>query len=148
MNHDYCAENPPITDYCANPTLTDYGPDAHESHYPLQLCEGDCDYNSNCEAGLVCFGRNGYSPIPGCNGVGVQGYDYCAIPDITDFGPSAHISHSPLEICEGDCDYDSHCEAGLICFQRDESDGHSPIPGCNGYGYFDYDYCVLQPSAV
>jgi len=48
-------------------------------------------------------------------------------------------------LCEGDCDYDSHCDAGLICFQRD---GLSPVPGCNGNGQISYDYCVSKQTVV
>jgi hypothetical protein len=47
--------------------LVGYGaePDAH--HFPLQLCEGDCDCDHQCDEGLVCFQRDaGYGPIPSC----------------------------------------------------------------------------------
>ena len=34
------------------------------------LCEGDCDYDSDCDAGLRCFQRDGYESVPGCSGSG------------------------------------------------------------------------------
>ena len=44
--------------------------------------------------------------------------------------------------CQGDCDEDADCMAGLVCFQRE--DGES-IPGCAGGSVFDIkdkDYCT------
>ena len=41
------------------------------------LCEGDCDYDSDCKAGLRCFQRDGLAPVPGCSGDGLGGWDYC-----------------------------------------------------------------------
>ncbi|KAL7458576.1 hypothetical protein ACHAWC_010186 [Mediolabrus comicus] len=36
--------------------------------YPLGLCEGDCDSNADCAAGLKCMKRDNYEPVPGCSG--------------------------------------------------------------------------------
>ena len=44
------------------------------------LCEGDCDSDSDCKAGLRCFHRNPLRPmhpVIGCSGAGVSGMDYC-----------------------------------------------------------------------
>ena len=41
------------------------------------LCEGDCDYDSDCDVGLRCFQRDGYESVPGCSGSGQSGWDYC-----------------------------------------------------------------------
>ena len=60
-----------------NAFLKDYGLNAHVDHSPLQLCEGDCDDDSQCADGLICFQRNGFTPIPGCSGTGKEHYDYC-----------------------------------------------------------------------
>jgi len=46
---------------------------------PLGMCEGDCDYDSDCP-NLLCFQRNAYEGIPGCTGSGTSGYDYCYDP--------------------------------------------------------------------
>ena len=44
----------------------------------------------------------------------------------------------PLKLCTGDCDSDAVCEGGLKCFQRH---GYTHVPGCDGFGKEDYDYC-------
>ena len=31
-------------------------------------CEGDCDYDSDCQTGFRCFHRDGGEAIPGCTG--------------------------------------------------------------------------------
>jgi len=46
----------------------------------LGRCEGDCDSDNNCAAGLRCFQRSGLTTVPGCisGGAGdVSNYDYC-----------------------------------------------------------------------
>ena len=40
-------------------------------------CEGDCDRDSDCDWGLKCFQRDGYTPVPGCKGTGKNNWDYC-----------------------------------------------------------------------
>ena len=49
----------------------------------LQACQGDCDKDAHCAAGLICKQRNGYTAVPGCKpgGAGdVSGKDYCYDP--------------------------------------------------------------------
>ena len=49
--------------------------------------------------------------------------------------------------CEGDCDSDADCAAGLQCYQRDASS--DVPPGCQAGGSGDqgaYDYCY-DPAA-
>jgi hypothetical protein len=48
--------------------------------YPLGLCEGDCDGDSDCAAGLVCHQRSGTDPVPSCAGRGTTATDYCINP--------------------------------------------------------------------
>jgi len=112
----------------------------------LGLCEGDCDYDSDCDAGLECFERDGITNVPGCSGDGLGGYDYCFAPSPTDpllvfLGATPGVI---LGLCEGDCDDDSDCDAGLECFQRSTLEN---VPGCNGDGQSGYDYCIEVPSA-
>jgi Bacterial protein of unknown function (DUF839) len=45
--------------------------------FPLRRCEGDCDRNSDCSQGLLCFQRSALEPVPGCLGEGAYGKDYC-----------------------------------------------------------------------
>lgn len=42
-----------------------------------KACEGDCDSDKDCNTGLQCFQRNGYTIVPACSGKGANGYDYC-----------------------------------------------------------------------
>lgn len=44
----------------------------------LDLCQGDCDSDSDCAGDLVCFKRNSNSPVPGCQ---VGGF----VPSVSDF---------------------------------------------------------------
>uniref|UniRef100_A0A7S4I3A4 Uncharacterized protein n=1 Tax=Odontella aurita TaxID=265563 RepID=A0A7S4I3A4_9STRA len=43
----------------------------------LGECEGDCDNDDDCALGLRCFRRNGKRAVPGCDGTGKSGMDYC-----------------------------------------------------------------------
>jgi len=43
-----------------------------------------------------------------------------------------------LSLCMGDCDTDAGCMEGLKCFQRSE---YTTVPGCDGIGMKDSDYC-------
>merc|ERR1712085_57349 len=45
------------------------------------VCEGDCDRESDCNDGLYCFQRDGYTPVPGCKGTGKNNWDYCVPKD-------------------------------------------------------------------
>lgn len=51
--------------------------------FPLTRCQGDCDYDSDCEDGLTCFQRSSQDPVPGCQDGG-EGFfssvDYCILP--------------------------------------------------------------------
>ena len=126
-------------DYCVAPTLKDFGANAHKTRKPMKLCEGDCDNDLQCAKGLVCFQRNGFTPVPGCNGLGRKNYDYCIEKPLKDYGADAHNKRRPLQLCEGDCDSDSQCASGLKCFQRS---GFTRVPGCSGNGKNHYDYCI------
>ena len=41
--------------------------------------------------------------------------------------------------CQGDCNSDDDCKAGMMCFQRELG---QPVPGCATSGFDDSDYCV------
>jgi hypothetical protein len=62
------------------------------------------------------------------------------------YGAEPDAQHFPLQLCEGDCDCDHHCDEGLVCFQRDARYG--PIPSClNGENFdADTDFCVPSSS--
>ena len=33
--------------------------------------------DADCEAGLTCFVRAAFNPVPGCSGFGEEDFDYC-----------------------------------------------------------------------
>ena len=103
----------------------------------LGVCEGDCDNDSDCGIGLMCFQRNGNEPVPGCLGSGKSGWDYCVA--IKSLDSSRGNGKTGYGMCQGDCDKDSDCSGGLTCFQRD---GYEPVPGCSGLGKKGWDYCT------
>ena len=145
--------------------------------FPLNECEGDCDEDKDCAGDLICFERksNEYKSVPGCLGgeTDSSGTDYCiragaslvtapptsASPTIspapTPSYPSLKkvgnnwdpASAFPLGECEGDCDRNSDCKGGMICFQRT---GTESVPGCLG-GETDSkgtDYCVQSGARI
>lgn len=61
-----------------------------------------------------------------------------ANPDLVDYGAEPSKEGS-LRACEGDCDTSADCAGVLECFERD---GFAYVPGCNGPGVWDHDYCV------
>ena len=142
--------------------------------FPLGLCEGDCDDDSECQVCLLqsmrsyfystlhissflfvscfihiplqsplrCFERNGYDPVPGCEGDGSQGSDYCTmrIPENLLWDKSNNLGTGQYGKCEGDCDRSSDCIGDLVCFKRSQGSLES-IPGCAGQGQPGDDYC-------
>ena len=74
---------------------------------------GDCDANSECQAGLVCVQDQGayYStyPSPSAN-YDPSIVDVCEVPD-----PDLCADYGPCPAGNGDCDSDSECQAGLTC---------------------------------
>jgi len=109
----------------------------------LKLCEGDCHTNSHCDYGLKCFNRNGFAPVPGCSGKGTSGIDYCISKrELIDVGIDPKVK---LNLCEGDCDYDSNCGSGLKCFQRGY---YEYVPGCTGPTKDNWDYCIEERTLV
>lgn len=50
------------------------------SAFPLGLCEGDCDGDSDCSGDLVCHQRDNFDPVPSCSGQGAKNVDYCIHP--------------------------------------------------------------------
>lgn len=79
-------------------------------NFPLGLCEGDCDNDGECQAGLTCQQRSGNEDVPGCIGTAVSGEDYCRYPSLVLTGDNGSpIEAFPLGLCEGDCDGDGDC---------------------------------------
>ena len=85
---------------------------------PLGLCQGDCDSDSDCGDGLVCWQRSGFATVPGCEGSGSSGWDYCYAPACCGDGPNVEDAGNngnpytgypadvfPLGLCRGDCKF-------------------------------------------
>ena len=51
--------------------------------YPLGLCQGDCDYDYQCQTGLKCFKRSNGESVPGCTGAASVSptTDFCYDPN-------------------------------------------------------------------
>ena len=59
------------------------------SSYRCRSCEGDCDSDSDCAAGLKCFQRGSTDTVPSCAGDSSRYYsseDYCYDPKSADRG--------------------------------------------------------------
>ena len=67
---------------CGNGMLYTHGADPGYPYTPLAMCEGDCDFNSDCKGDLICFQRDGVESVPGCDDsqYATDGYDYCVSP--------------------------------------------------------------------
>ena len=91
---------------------------------------------------MICFKRDGLTPIPGCSGTGTLDDDYCVIrlPNmLVIVGDNDNPSSAfPLQECEGDCDTDEDCDLDLICQLRDDVE---EVQGCTGNGESGKDYC-------
>jgi len=139
------------------------------SFQKLGQCEGDCNSDEDCAEGLYCFVKDEQmTSVPGCSGFDNSRTDYCTIrtesrldvspptPTNNNPVPTDHtatppllfvypenpppISNLPLQVCQGDCDRDSDCASGLICFKRHPDE--ISIPGCSGITTTRTDFCV------
>jgi len=149
---NFCKNTPGCTYFASNlpPTkdLIKVGNDGSPANvFPLGECQGDCDSDSDCQPGLLCFQRNGKTPVPGCTGEGQNSKDYCydpnppGLPQLKSRGNNGSPGDAfPLGNCEGDCDRDKDCRPGLKCFQRNDE---TPVPGCAGAGKRGEDYCYF-----
>lgn len=115
------------------------------ANFPLGNCEGDCDNDGECAAGLVCQARSGDEEVSGCSGQRTSGEDYCRYPNtLVDVVNPGRL----LRNCEGDCETDADCDASLNleCFQRPGTETQV-VTGCIGAGTGGNDYCAFRPSA-
>jgi len=138
-------QQPTISPTKPLPVLTIVGDDNDPEHaFPLAECHGDCDEDTDCAEGLHCYMREDIEEVPGCQGSGESGKDYCFKPTPIDLiikGDNNDPEHAfPLMSCQGDCDEDTDCAEGLHCFKRDDLE---EVPGCRGKGVKDYDYCFM-----
>ena len=64
-------------DYCTVRPSDNYLSYKGNDKTNLGLCEGDCDKDADCATGFYCFKRHKFTSVPGCEGAGVRGKDYC-----------------------------------------------------------------------
>ena len=125
---------------------------------PCSECQGDCNEDTDvrtnfativspysfvlltflqCEGSLECYRRPGDygTPVPGCQGRGTLGHDYCYEPSMWVLRlRTPHCSTGdPCDVCQGDCNSDSECKGDLKCFQRSYLET-TIVPGCNNLG--------------
>jgi hypothetical protein len=48
--------------------IDDFGGNPDAKKFPLQLCQGDCDFTEDCAIGLICHRREANEAAPGCIG--------------------------------------------------------------------------------
>jgi hypothetical protein len=112
------------------------------SVYPLQICQGDCNSDWDCDWGLNCLQRDSTEEVPGCMGEGTSGNDYCYLAGkrtLHLMGVNGVPEWSyPLKPCEGACDYDYDCDWGHNCLHRNATEA---VPECDGVGEYGVNYC-------
>jgi hypothetical protein len=68
----------------------------------FKLCEGHCRADSDCDVGLACFQRVNLESILGCLGLGINGMNYCYLPqDPILFSKGNCTGDLPCGMCEG-----------------------------------------------
>jgi hypothetical protein len=79
--------------------LEDFGGDPDAKLFPLQMCQGDCDFTEDCAPGLICMSREPNEEIPGCIGGSEYsgGSDFCVFDPFGEgyFPPTDEPSASP-----------------------------------------------------
>jgi hypothetical protein len=100
-----CQRQPGDWDYCADP---DCGPCA--------AGQGDCDNNSECQAGLICLPDTGAAygfpaTVATC---GLPAESACTLTP-GDWGYCSDPHCGPCRRGVGDCDGDAECNPGLVC---------------------------------
>lgn len=115
LGNDYCYE--PQTGFLRLRT-----PHCNATN-PCEMCEGDCNNDSDCEGDLKCFHRlfSDTTIVPGCNNLGFQaipfkkrvqwtGLDYCYNPILAEAAENN-------DVVGADCDSDDDCFP-VACFQE------------------------------
>jgi hypothetical protein len=78
----------PLLTYDQNPPPAD--------KYPLGVCQGDCDYDTDCGEGLFCFQRlTGKTlDVPGCLGQDNDNTDFCVWEEYRSLSNTAFAARS------------------------------------------------------
>lgn len=84
--------NDGLTNYCINPTFTEQNipltnldnKGSYINAQPLNLCQGHCEIDDNCNPGLVCMAQDSNGNVDGCTGTSPnEGWKYCTYPSLT-----------------------------------------------------------------
>jgi len=114
-------------------------------NYLCGQCEGDCDFDTDCQGDLICFQRNFTDVVPGCVGEGgqrdVSSKDICTDPKLAD--ASLKIDSSTTDPLR------EFAMFANIGFHGDEITKHKPIFVCdNGEGLLCDASEFSQPFAL
>eukprot|EP00934_Nitzschia_sp_Nitz4_P009064 Nitzschia sp. Nitz4//scaffold21_size171442//115904//118824//NITZ4_002178-RA/size171442-augustus-gene-0.188-mRNA-1//1//CDS//3329542462//9054//frame0 len=128
---------------------------------PCGKCMGDCDTDSDCMDGLICYQKAGKpqteaeAMVPGCNGLDWSKTDWCVEPYEETEAPASGTplvlpvmscsADEPCGECMGDCDSDADCMDGLYCYQKQgkaQNEMEATVPGCVGLDWSKTDWCV------
>ena len=79
---------------------------SHGTRGELSACQGDCNVDADCNAGLFCYQRTSWEEIPGCSGNGTQWTDYClpqqeGVVWLIGDNPVPDLRPNGLGLCEG-----------------------------------------------
>ena len=95
--------------------------------------EGDCDFNDQCQEGLICGSNNCQDSL----GFDAQ-TDCCYVANVGD--EDFCTTDEPCEADEGDCDSNDECKSHLFC-----GSNNCPTPLCSSICGFPHkkgdDYC-------
>ena len=127
---DYCCDRPPNYLFYIGNNL---GPDAYG------LCEGDCDIDADCQGILICEQRREFTEVPGCEGSGRRGGDYCRYPDSQAPSTSPSTSSAPSVPVTSpqpsssyrptvESEYYQYTSAGTQCELNGKSNWQGPAP--------------------
>jgi len=68
------------------------------SSLPLQLCQGDCDSDTDCANELICYMKPlNESLVPGCAGISITRTDFCIDPNALIVVPSVSNLAMPID---------------------------------------------------
>jgi len=127
--------------------------DIAEDGSSLNLCEGNCDSDSDCKGDLICFekSKSKSQDVPSCSypsnraGYNVN-WNYCTY---SKYRVKKQSRSTGLDICDGNCSRNSDCSGDLICY-KDAMNTVRMVPGCTfSVGWSkSFNYCVDKKYEV
>lgn len=106
--------------------LEDFGFDGDppRQFLPLQQCQGDCDQDSDCDRGLICFQRDRFDEVPGCRGDLAARTDFCVREEDYNGGTVRPQSISRPSFAPTP---DPRCPFGAVAVSRQGDDDEMPF---------------------